>query len=75
VATRQQFLLMLHMMGETYGQKPSSWLLPEPSKQSLSEQIFALDFDATCLTIGAAHDKKQHEDMKRNRPPAAPRRR
>jgi len=67
VATRQQFLLMLHLMGEKYGQKPSSWVLPPASKQSHSEQMFALDFDATCMTIGADFEKRQHEDMKHNR--------
>ena len=57
-------MVLLHHMGKTYGQPPSTWILPPSNLRTPEDQLLALDFDAACLSVGAEAEHRAYEDMK-----------
>lgn len=45
-------MVLFHSLSVSYGRPPSQWLVTSPHKSPTREHVFALDFDAACLTVG-----------------------
>ncbi len=59
---RPEQLLMMHRLGQTYHQKPSSWLR---LKSSARNHALSLDFDLSCATYGNWYDQALAEKNKK----------
>jgi hypothetical protein len=60
---QDKLLLLLYLMGAKFGQKPSSWLLPEAARRTSSghDLAFTLDLDVAAFLIGTEWERVQQE--------------
>ena len=57
-------LLLLYVAGKTFGRPPSAWLVAPATTDlpsSVGDQLWALDVDLACLTIGLDAEREAHE--------------
>jgi hypothetical protein len=64
VSAQSSMLLLLYVAGKTFGRPPSAWLAPPATTDqptSVADQVWALDVDLACLTIGLDAEREAHE--------------
>jgi hypothetical protein len=61
VAERRDLLLLFYLLGSKFGHPPSAWL---QLTSSPDDAAFALDFDATCLSVGLDAERYAYETAK-----------